>query len=105
MSWQAYTQGTLHTLAASLTGSVPTEYRFTAGRILLAMMCCIFEKFASMLYTQDKLELALQDVNGANLQPDCDELLNLLNLIVNGRVCVKPGDDDVIGVSSGLPAF
>lgn len=27
------------TLAASLTGSVPTAYRFTAGNTLLAMTC------------------------------------------------------------------
>lgn len=36
------------TLAASRTGSVATPYRFTAGKILFAMICCIFEKFASM---------------------------------------------------------
>jgi len=36
------------TLADFLTGVVPTEYRFTAGRILEDKTWCIFEKFSSM---------------------------------------------------------
>ncbi len=94
-----------HTLAASRTGSVPIAKRLNAGRIRFESTCCILEKFASMSFmTTRNLDTKNWDHERKYLKLQGDQLVDLIDLIVDGDGRVEPLDNDRRRIGTGLPS-
>lgn len=99
--------GYIRTLAASLTGSVVTAYRFTAGKSLVDIKCWILEKLASMFYKREMSLLPLIPLRiiCTCLKFNCYKLLYLIDLIIHWSSRIQSGYIDSRRVLTWLPSW
>jgi len=75
-----------------------------AGKIRLESTCCILEKSASMSYGDMSTgSFALETIKNLYLELEGDELVDLVNLIVDGGRGIKSSDGDRCRVSTWFP--